>query len=123
MNKLELSRIISPEHITYDELKQTLLSSQNTEISKSFVDGSLIFVEVVLFANQGNTVNLASNEFLILLSVSQSTTTAVNEPYSYNLENNIVAVLGSSLGSIFIKDVTPQGFGLGFATFLKFKVV
>jgi len=123
MNKQQLAEIISPIHITYDELSQTLLSSYNTQISQTFAEGSINFVEVIIFANQGFGIVLNSNEFLILLSVSQSVCDIANEPFSYNLQNDTVAVLGASLGSIFVNSVNTQGLGYGFATFLKFKVV
>jgi hypothetical protein len=124
MNQNELEKYISKDYITWESIKLTLLSPDNSStISKNFSDDSVILDGVIIFNNsKGAPIPIANNEFLVLLTSSSSGQDTGSDPFSYDLTNNQATVIGSTIGSIFTKTIAPSGIGFGTASFLLFRV-
>ena len=123
MNQQEFQKFIDPSFVTWESVKQTLMSSSNILVTGSnFSDDSIVFQSTVIFnAGKGATLNLASNQFVILQSGStglNTVTFAITQ--AYDLTNNL-CVLPASIGSIFAKAVIP-GSDLVSYNFLLFRV-
>lgn len=123
MNQKQLSDFISPVHITWESIKQILLSEDSVFLNKSFSDDSVILDGVIIFNNsKGSVYSIANNEFIVLLSASSSGSDSGGDPFSYDLTNNQATVIGSSIGSVFYKSINPAGIGFGTCSFLLFRV-
>ena len=123
MNQLEFQKFIDPSFVTWESVKQTLMSSDNLLVTGSnFSDDSIIFESTVIFnAGKSATLNLDSNQFVILQSGSTGTNTATFVlTQAYDLTNNL-CVLPASIGSIFAKAIIP-GTDLVSYNFLLFRV-
>ena len=123
MNQKELSNLISSNFVTWETIKQTLMSRDNILVTGSnFSDDSIIFQGVLIFnAGKGITLSLSANQFVILQSGSNSiNANSFSNTQAYDLTNNL-AVLPASLGSLFTKAVIP-GTDLTTYNFLLFRV-
>ena len=123
MTQQEFQKFIDPSFVTWESVKQTLMSSDNKLVTGSnFSDDSIIFQGTLIFnAGKAATLNLDSNQFVIL----QSGSTFFNNgtfawTQAYDLTNNL-CILPASIGSIFAKAVIP-GTDLVSYNFLLFRV-
>jgi hypothetical protein len=124
MNQNDLERFISKEHITWESIKLTILSEDNVStIPKSFSDDSVILDSVIYMnTSKGTVVNLANNEFVVLLTGSIYDQNAGITAFSYDLTNNQANLIGALPGTIFWKSLHPAVGGLSSFTFLLFRI-
>ena len=123
MTQEELSNYISPNYVTWEAIKLTLLSPDNAfPILKNFSDHSIV-LESVIYLNtpKGSPVPIANNEFVVLLTTNFSDFTGVTA-FGYDLTNNQANLIGASIGTIFCKQLNPAIGGLSSFTFLLFRI-
>jgi hypothetical protein len=123
MNQQEFQKFIHPSFVTWESVKQTLMSSSNILVTGSnFSDDSIIFESTVIFnSNKGLNLNLNNNQFIILQSgsiVPTNPTFLITQ--AYDLTNNL-CVLPGSIGSIYAKSVIPGTDQISY-NFLLFRV-
>ena len=124
MNQCELERFLSPQIITWESIKLTLLSEDNAfPILKNFNDDSIILDSVIyLNTSKGAQVSLQNNEFVVLLTGSYGDGNAAVSSFSYDLTNNQANLNGAFPGSIFSKSLHPAVGGFTSFTFLLFRI-
>lgn len=122
MTQQEFQNFIDPSFVTWESVKQSLMSADNHLVTgSSFSDDSIIFESTLIFnSGKGSILNLDSNQFVILQSGSTGTQTTFALTQAYDLTNNL-CVLPASIGSIFAKEIVP-GTDLVSYNFLLFRV-
>jgi hypothetical protein len=124
MNQHDLERFISKDHITWESIKLTILSEDNvTTVSKSFSDDSVI-IDSVIYMNtsKGNIINIANNEFVVLLTGCIADFNSTTNAFAYDLTNNQANLSGAYPGTIFFKSLHPAVGGYSSFTFLLFRI-
>lgn len=124
MTQEELSKYISPNFVTWETVKQSLLSPDNAfPILQNFSDDSIIFDSVIyLNTSKGTPVALPNNTFVILVSANYYDTNAVTLAFGYDLTNNQANLIGATPGTIFCKSLNPALGGFSSFTFLLFRI-
>ena len=124
MTQQQLTNFISPNIVTWETIKLTLLSPYNKfPILQVFSDDSII-LDSVIYINNSEAINvpIANNEFVVLLTANYYDSSALSFPFAYDLTNNQANLLGATPGTIFCKSLNFGAGGFSSFTFLLFRI-
>lgn len=129
MTQEELKNYIDPSFITWESIKLTLLSPQNTSyvLGRNVSDDSILLKSVFIFCPPSDTsglkpysLTIPSNQFYVLLTQSNGNNTP--QSTGTTLTGTPVNISNSSIGTIFVTSINTTVYSSEMSTFLVFQI-
>lgn len=129
MTQEEFKNYIDPSFITWESIKLTLLSPQNTNfiLGRNVSDDSILLKSVFIFCPPSDTsvikpylATIPGDQFYVLLTQSNGNNTP--QSTGLTLTGTPVHISESSIGTIFISSLNTVVFSSEMSTFLVFQI-
>ena len=129
MTQEELKKYIDPSFITWESIKLTLLSPQNTNyvLGRNVSDDAILLKSVFIFCPPSDTsgikpynITIPSNQFYLLLTQSNGNNTP--QSTGTTLTGTPVHISESSIGTIFVTSLNTVVYSSEMSTYLVFQI-
>ena len=129
MTQEELKKYLDPSFITWESIKLTLLSPQNTSyvLGRNVSDDAILLKSVFIFCPPSDTsgikpynITIPANQFYVLLTQSNGNNTP--QSFGTTLTGTPVHISESSIGTIFITSLNTVVYSSEMSTYLVFQI-